>query len=207
MQLQQSFEIANSIPKVWAAFEDLAATASCIPGAEIKSVKDNRVAEGLFRVQLGPIKAAFAGEAEILRNDEDRSGTITGAGRDGKNSTRVKATVDYKLVAVSEGSTRVDLNVDYTISGPLAQFARTSIVKEVAASIIKMFAGNLERMLSAQALHADAAQEPDGTVPVAAEPAQATSQGGDKQQSINLLAVIFSTIWRRITGALRGTAS
>ena len=69
MQLEQSFEVARPIQPVWQMFEDLRATASCIPGAEITSVEDNRKAVGVFRIQLGPIKAAFAGEAEIVRDE------------------------------------------------------------------------------------------------------------------------------------------
>lgn len=196
MQLEQSFEIADSIDKVWAAFGDLAATASCIPGAEISSIKENRAVEGLFRVQLGPIKAAFAGEAEVSRNDQDYSGTIVGAGRDGKNAARVKATAGYKLVPVGETATRVDLTVDYNISGPLAQIARAAIVKEVASGLVRTFAGNLERMLSAQA----ASAAPDR----ASSDTETAVPSVSQQQSINLIAVVCSAIWRRVLAIVRG---
>ena len=112
MLLEQSFEVARPIAVVWQAFQDLRATASCIPGAEITEVEDNRKAAGTFRIQLGPIKAAFAGEAEIVRDDATHSGTITGSGRDGKSASRVKSSVEYKLVALSESATRIDLKVD-----------------------------------------------------------------------------------------------
>jgi carbon-monoxide dehydrogenase small subunit len=196
LQLEQSFEIADSIDKVWVAFGDVAATASCIPGAEIGSVKENRIVEGLFRVQLGPIKAAFAGEAEVSRNDQDYSGTIVGAGRDGKNAARVKATAGYKLVPVGERATRVDLTVDYSISGPLAQIARAAIVKEVASGLVRTFAANLERMLSAQAGSATPDRAPSETA--------AAIEHVPQQQSINLIAVVCSAIWRRILAIVRG---
>jgi len=151
LQLEQSFEVAHPLPAVWQGLEDLRATASCIPGAEITGVQDNRKAVGVFRVQLGPIKAAFAGEAEVTRNNADHSGVIKGAGRDGKNATRVNATVEYRLVRVNDTATRIELKVDYSIAGPLAQFSRGNIVKEIAGSITRMFAGNLEKMLGAGA--------------------------------------------------------
>jgi carbon monoxide dehydrogenase subunit G len=196
VQLKQSFEITAPIDTVWTAFGDLASTASCIPGAEIYSVKENRTAEGLFRVQLGPIKAAFAGEAEISRDDQSHSGTIVGAGRDGKNATRVKATVNYKLVPIADAVTRVDLNVDYSMSGPLAQIARASIMKDVASGLVKIFAGNLERMLSDRTVNAVSSSSgaASGTPPETAA----------EQPSINLISIIFSAIWRRIVAAIRG---
>ena len=204
MLLEQSFEVARPIAVVWQAFQDLRATASCIPGAEITEVEDNRKAAGTFRIQLGPIKAAFAGEAEIVRDDATHSGTITGSGRDGKSASRVKSSVEYKLVALSESTTRIDLKVDYNIAGPLAQFSRGGIVKDIAASITRMFAGNLEAML-ATAAPATAAAEPAsssaGTVPSAAPSASAhpmPPRPAAETQSLNLVSLLWSALRQRI---------
>lgn len=195
MQLEQSFEVAHPIQAVWLGLEDLRATATCIPGAEITNVEDNRKASGLFRVQLGPIKAAFAGEAEVTRDDATHSGTIKGAGRDGKNATRVNATVEYRLTPVNDVATRIDLQVDYAITGTLAQFSRAGIVKEIAGSITKMFANNLGKMLDSSAAPAaasSAATAAPTSHPPAAEP-----------QSLNFASLVMSLIWQRITGIFK----
>ncbi len=219
MQLEQSFEIARPIEPLWAAFGDLKSTASCIPGAEISKVEGNK-AEGVFRVQLGPIKAAFAGEAEVTRDDATHSGTITGAGRDGKNSTRVKATVGYKLVELSNSATRIDLSVDYSITGPLAQFRRAGIVKDMAASITKLFAKNLEAMLAQSAdagvaeapshasdLETSSAPAPSVSASVSAPPtdAHASAKAEAPAQSINLVSLLLGVLWQRITGIFRSS--
>lgn len=188
MQLEQSFEVARPIDTVWQIFKDLRATASCIPGAELTEIKDDSHATGIFRVQLGPIKAAFEGQIEVTRDDANHSGVIAGSGRDGKNSTRVKSTVTYRLSALDAQKTKVDMSVDYSISGPLAQFSRGAIVQDIAASITKMFVKNLENMLSATAAGDSAQAEtappaPDNTV-----------------QSINLFSLIMSVLWRKIAG-------
>ncbi|MGL5166410.1 MAG: SRPBCC family protein [Afipia sp.] len=198
MQLEQSFEVAHSLQAVWRALEDLRATATCIPGAEITNVEDNRKASGVFRVQLGPIKAAFAGEAEVTRDDATHSGTIKGAGRDGKNATRVNATVEYRLVPVSDPTTRIELKVDYSITGPLAQFSRAGIVKEIAGSITKMFATNLGKMLdsSAAPVAASGTAEAAAAAPVPQMPAT-------EPQSLNFASLMLSLIWRRITGIFK----
>lgn len=213
MLLEQSFEVARPIKTVWQAFEDLGATASCIPGAEITNVEDNRKAAGTFRIQLGPIKAAFAGEAEIVRDEASYSGTITGSGRDGKNSSRVKSAVEYKLVAVDDATTRVDLKVDYSIAGPLAQFSRAGIVKDIAASITKIFATNLEAMLATTA----ASAAPEAAASAAAgeggeaapQPARspAPPRAAAEPQSLNLVSLVWSLIWQRITGLFKAGKS
>ncbi len=201
MQLEQSFEVPYSLEAVWKALEDLRATATCIPGAEITNVEDNRKASGIFRVQLGPIKAAFAGEAEVTRDDATHSGIIKGAGRDGKNATRVNATVDYRLIAMDAAKTRIELKVDYGITGPLAQFSRGGIVKEIAGSITKMFATNLGKMLdssAAPAVTGDARDATVATTPAAQVPAA-------EPQSLNFASLMLSLIWRRITGIFKSS--
>lgn len=201
MQLEQSFDVAHSLEVVWRALEDLRATATCIPGAEITNVEDNRKATGVFRVQLGPIKAAFAGEAEVTRDDATHSGTIKGAGRDGKNATRVNATVEYRLAPVSDAVTRIELKVDYGITGPLAQFSRAGIVKEIAGSITKMFANNLGKMLDSSAAPATAAN--GATEATAAAPASHAPAA--EPQSLNFASLVLSLIWQRITGIFKSS--
>lgn len=200
MQLEQSFEVAHSLQVVWRALEDMHATAMCIPGAEIANVEDNRKASGVFRVQLGPIKAAFAGEAEVTRDDAAHSGTIKGAGRDGKNATRVNAAVEYRLVPVNDATTRIELKVDYGITGPLAQFSRVGIVKEIAGSITKMFAANLGKMLDSSASPSAVSGTSDA---VAAAPVPQASAA--EPQSLNFASLMLSLIWQRIAGIFKSS--
>lgn len=201
MQLDQSFEVAGPLETVWRAFDDLRATASCIPGAEIEAVEDNRTVRGVFKIQLGPIKASFAGDAEVVRDEATHSGTITGAGRDGKNSTRVKAVVEYKLVPVSAEVTSINLSVDYSITGPLAQFSRAGIVKEIAGSITKIFAANLEAMLTRNMQVADVSRRNTGDQPAVEAGSETPSQQSVAPvQSLNLLSLIWSVVRGKIKG-------
>lgn len=197
MQLEQAFDVIYPLPVVWRALEDLRATASCIPGAEITNVEDNQKASGVFRVQLGPIKAAFAGDAEVTRDEASHSGTIKGAGRDGKNASRVNASVEYQLSSVNDNATRIALKVDYSMTGTLAQFSRGGIVKEIAASITKIFAGNLEKMLAANAAPASASG--DGAAAAQAAPSVLHTE----PQSLNVFTLVLSAIGRWIAGLFR----
>ncbi len=195
MQLDQAFDVNYSLPVVWRALEDLRATASCIPGAEITNVEDNQKASGVFRVQLGPIKAAFAGDAEVTRDDATHAGTIKGAGRDGKNASRVNASVEYQLSSVNDNTTRITLKVDYSMTGTLAQFSRGGLVKEIAASITKIFAGNLEKMLAANVAPAPVPGSGENTTAHAVPPIL-----HNEPQSLNVFTLIFSAFGRWIAG-------
>ena len=198
MQLEQAFDVTYPLPVVWRAFEDLRATASCIPGAAITNVEDNRKASGVFRVQLGPIKAAFAGDAEVTRDEAAHSGTIKGTGRDGKSASRVNASVVYQLLSVNDHTTRIALKVDYSMTGTLAQFSRGSLVKEIAASITKIFAGNLEKMLAVNAAPAPTSASERTTATPQAAPSVHT-----EPQSLNVFTLVLSAVGRWIAGLFR----
>ena len=51
--------------------------------------------------------------------------------------------MDYRLDPAGEG-TRVTIDADLQLSGPVAQFGRTSIVNETAGILIAQFVRNLE---------------------------------------------------------------
>jgi uncharacterized protein len=200
VKLEQSFDIAQPRGKVWLAFANVKATASCIPGADITDVADANHAQGTFRVQMGPIKAAFDAEAELSRDDATHSGTIVASGKDNKTANRFKSTVTYKVVELAPDRTRVDLEVDYTLSGPLAQFGRSGIVKEIAANISKLFAHNLEAQLNVTA--PDPSETASATHSAGA-PSRPVEDGSpmpsaSPPQSLNMWSILLSVLRSRI---------
>lgn len=105
---------------------------------------------------------------------------IHGTGRDQKNNSRARADVRFNLTDQNPG-TRVDVLVDFTLAGTLAQFSRGAIVQSVAQRLTEEFARNLAAAMEARAPAAptpeqDAAptvvpQAAEGLTPVAAGPA------------------------------------
>jgi carbon-monoxide dehydrogenase small subunit len=52
---------------------------------------------------------------------------------------------------LSEASARVDISVKFLLTGALAQFGRSGLVKDVADHLTRVFASNLEARLSGTA--------------------------------------------------------
>src|SRR6185436_1424941 len=99
-----------------------------------------------LRVKLGPITPEFEGTADVTRDASSYSGTIHGAARDTRSSSATRGEVRYALVEAGEG-TRVDVDVSYTLTGPLAQFGRSSLVQDIAKRMTNAFSQNLEARL------------------------------------------------------------
>jgi carbon-monoxide dehydrogenase small subunit len=144
---EQSFAVHHPLAKVWDFFGRIEEVATCLPGASIKESSPER-AVGQIRVKLGPIAAEFRGIAQIERDARTYSGRIQGAGSDARTSSATRGDLRYKLTALDEGSTRVDVTIAYRLTGMLAQFGRAGLVQDLAARLTAAFAQNIEAKLS-----------------------------------------------------------
>ncbi len=148
--LRQSLEIDAAIDPVWLALADTARVAGCLPGASVQQVVGNQVS-GQLTVKFGPIRASFAGQAEIERDEAQKRGRITGQGRDAKGGSSAKGAVGYALRALSADRTAIDIEIRYQLTGALAQFGRSELVADFAARMAASFAANLSAMLRGDA--------------------------------------------------------
>ena len=101
-----------------------------------------------------PPLASFAGDGAMTLDENGRCGSVSGGGVDRKSASRVKGVAGFALHATAPNETRVDVKVDYTIAGSLAQFSRGGIVKELATRLTEAFAQNLKTKLDAQSANA-----------------------------------------------------
>lgn len=147
-QIAQSFAVGFPREQVWRMLADVERVVTCMPGASLTRPPEGGKLLGEMRVKLGPIVAAFAGEGDLVMNDATYTGTIRGQGMDRKNNSRVRAEVEFK--ASDEGTaTRVEIAVDFSLTGTLAQFSRGALVQEITQRLGAEFARNLEARLAA----------------------------------------------------------
>jgi carbon-monoxide dehydrogenase small subunit len=146
---EQSFIVSHSTDEVWRLFADVPAMASCLSGVSVDGDTDGRTVRGKMRIKVGPISPEFHGIAEIERDDARYSGTIRGSGQDANSSSATRGVISYRLLDAGNGTTRVDLSVGYRVTGPLAQFSRSELMKDIAGRLVTVFAQNLEARLAA----------------------------------------------------------
>ena len=65
MKLEQSFEVAAPIERVWKALIDVEHVAPCLPGAAVTGRNDDGTYNGTFTIKIGPTTAAYAGKLEM----------------------------------------------------------------------------------------------------------------------------------------------
>ena len=166
-RLTQSFEVPHPRTRVWEFMDDIEKVATCLPGVTLDGpVTGDRVA-GHMAVKLGPIAARFAGEARVTRDEAAYRGSIAGTGRDSTSASRARGRVAYALSEAQDGAaTRIDVTLAYALTGPLAQFGRGALVKDLVTRLTDAFAENLAARLSApeSAAQAPAAELKAGTL-------------------------------------------
>ena len=143
----QSIVLNHAIADVWSFFANTAEVAACLPGVSLSGDTSAREVAGKMRIKVGPIAAEFLGSAEIDRDPATYSGTIQGNGRDRRNNSATRGAISYRLLPVSENTTKVELSVGYWLTGPLAQFSRSDLVHDIASRLIAVFAQNVEARL------------------------------------------------------------
>ena len=148
VELLQSFEVRYPRTTVWRLFENLEEVAHCVPGALLTSRPVNGQAEGEVTIKLGPITSAFSGLVEIERDNENYSAIVRGVGRDPISASRARAIIAYQIHATEDEVSKVSVSVKFLLAGPLAQFSRSGLLRNVADHLTKQFAGNLVARLS-----------------------------------------------------------
>lgn len=210
MKVTQRFTVADSPERVWHLLSDVRAVAACVPGLELTDERDDGVYLGRFVVKVGPLTAKLDGEGRLSRDDATSSGRVEGKGIDKKGGSRAKGTLRYAVASDPAGAA-VEIEADFTLSGPLAQVGRTGIVEDVARALTEEFAGNVSSRLGAAA-DRPSVEEPVNRTPDRAEPdadpsetapAPAPNRAPPRTEHFDAGSALSQAFWSRLLQFLK----
>jgi uncharacterized protein len=202
MKLEHSFQVAAPLDRVWEALIDVERVAPCLPGAEITEAGEDGTYRGTFSVRLGPTTAAYRGELAMEEVDAGAHRAVMRAsGQDKRGQGSAKATI-VSTMREEAGTTMVDVETDFTITGRLARFGRGGMIEDVSNRLLRDFSDCLQKTIEvSEAAPEAAASEPGGgeglptqQPPVAAAP-RAKPVGG--------FSLFFRALLDRIRRAFR----
>ena len=139
MRIEDRFVVAASRERVWIAIRDPAVVAPCIPGCLGVEVVSPTLYKAKIRVQVGPIKADFNVDVEIVAEtppEEVRSRT---RGEEGSRASSLFAENTLRLTALSETETEVFYASEAGVVGRLGKFG-LGVMKKKAESLERDFA-------------------------------------------------------------------
>ncbi len=148
--IAQTFTLPHPRTRVWPLLSNLEDVCAALPGIELDGPPVDGVVSGSASIKLGPIRPVFAFSGSHAVDDHSYASTIEGEGSDRRTHSRVRARIQNRLIDLDQKSTRVEVEFGYTITGPLAQFGRSSIVRNLVARLATTFAQNVNATLSGQ---------------------------------------------------------
>lgn len=209
LDIKESFEVGAPIDAVWAFLNDPQNVVACMPGASLNEIVDDKQFIGSVKLKIGAVSAQYQGT--ITYTERDTSNYIVkmlAAGNERGGGT-VSGTIVTQLESLAGGSaTRVVCESSIDLTGKIIQVGR-GMIEGVSAQIIKKYVGNVRKLLEAPAAQATAD---------AALAAEASANGTDagtasappprppmpeKEDSINVLAVVFKVIADRVKAFFR----
>jgi uncharacterized protein len=192
VKLEQTFEVDAPLERVWEALIDVERVAPCLPGATVSEAGEGGTYEGTFSAKVGPASVSFKGTLKMEQVDEaSHSAVMQANGSNRRGQGGAKATIRSTVSPGDGGGTKVDIDTDYTITGPLARLGRGGMIEDVGNRLLREFAACLEQRLAhEQAVEAsveeaappeeaaEAVQAPTAQTPPPAPPPQAKPIGG-----------------------------
>jgi carbon monoxide dehydrogenase subunit G len=149
VKLEQSFEVAAPVDRVWQALIDVEHVAPCLPGAAVTGRNDDGSYNGTFTIKIGPTTASYTGKLEMRDVDEDsRTATLHAQGTDKRGQGGANATIVSSVKDAGDGAALVNVDTDYHITGRLARFGRGGMIEDISERLLKEFAGRLQSSLA-----------------------------------------------------------
>jgi carbon monoxide dehydrogenase subunit G len=164
VKIVKRFDLPVSQDQAWALLQDVRATATCMPGAEITEQLDSTHFNGKVHSRIGPAVMTFAGQIEVLELD-GQSHTLVMLGKGGDTSgsfasMNLRAKLhpgESSQASILEGSATI------TVSGRLAQFG-SRLLLPVAEAMLQTFITNFSSKASSASVGQDASNASSGLV-------------------------------------------
>jgi len=168
LKIEKTFQVKESVDKVWTFLSDPRKIALCVPGAQITEQVDEKTYRGAIRVKVGPSVTDYKGEVQIVRlYPQNHEIEILGKGQDvrGRGSASMKMT--GKLRSLDDGGTEVTSISELNVVGILAQMG-SRVISEVSNIMFGEFTRNFQARLAQHADAPEAAAEAAPGKPISA---------------------------------------
>jgi carbon monoxide dehydrogenase subunit G len=185
MEFDNTLDVPLPPAEAWKLLLDIKRIATCIPGAELTEVVDDRTYKGKVAVRLGPVSLSLVGRAKLEEIDHaGHKARLKAQGSDHKGRGSTDSVIDFRIEPAGSGS-KVLVHTNVKLSGSIAQYGRGSgMIQSFASQLIGQFGDALKVELAANR-SSDARSE----APVASAP---------PAKPISGLTLIAMVIWNAI---------
>ena len=150
MRIEGCFVVAAPKERVWRSIRDPAIVAPCIPGCQSVEVISPTLYKAKIRVQVGPIKADFNVDVEIVSETAPQEIHSRTRGEEGSRASSLTADNTLRLTFLSDNETQVFYASEAAVVGRLGKFG-LGVMKKKAESLGREFATAFKQRLEQSA--------------------------------------------------------
>ena len=151
MKIEESFIVAAPRADVWRCITDPEVMGPCIPGCESIEVTGPTTYIADIQVKVGPIKARFNLEVEVIEEVEPDHVISRTRGQEGSRASMVSAESMLRLSDADSGGTEVFYRSEVAITGRLGKYGN-GMMKKIAKKLGNKFADDFrERVENGEA--------------------------------------------------------
>jgi hypothetical protein len=170
INLQETFRVHAPIDTVWRFMLDPHRVVTCMPGAQLQEVVDERTFLGTVKVKVGAITASYKGKVSFTEVDEGQHLVqMLAEGRDTGGGT-AKGTVLGRLRSLPDGHTEIVAEASVDLTGRIMQVGR-GMIQGVSHQLFQQFVHSTKAQLESEEAAGAAAAIGDGA-PYAVAPAK-----------------------------------
>lgn len=131
IRLDERFDVAADLDRVWAVLSSPRAVVDCVPGAMITAEGDDGTFEVTLGVKFGPMKIAFKSRVALELDHGTKVGTLSARGKDATGGTHMRAAATF---AATEKADHTGTTV--LVGGTVELAGRLASVVEGGATVV-----------------------------------------------------------------------
>jgi uncharacterized protein len=145
IRFDKRYALAASLEQAWAVLYDVRATAACMPGARLGEPLADKRWRGSVEGEVGPAKAVFNGELELLgRDSERREVRLAGRGQDRNGASASMQVSAQRERRGSKGEPVLVTRATVELDGELARVGHP-VLMSAGEAVLSLFADNFRK--------------------------------------------------------------
>ncbi len=163
--IEERFPVAARPEEVFAWLLDPRKVVTCLPGAELTEVADERTYHGVVKVKVGPVTVAYRGTVRLA--EVDAAGLrvrMDAEGREVAGAGAARMAMESRVLPAPVGA-EISVRAEVDVVGRIVQFGR-GMIEQVAHQVFQQFAESVRHTLETGAEAGTAAGRPVRAIPL-----------------------------------------
>ncbi len=190
IHIEERFLVNAPVEGVWSYLVDPRRIVSCLPGAELTEVVDERTYHGNVKVKVGAITVSYRGRVRLVEVDgAARRVRMEADGRESTGTGSARMTMESSVLPAGTGA-EVLVRAEVDVVGRLVQLGR-GMIEQVSHQLFQQFAACVGATLEGEA----AARTGETAHPVPPR----------RAEPVRVLPLLMRALWAWLLGLFRRT--